>query len=621
MKSGTQISAETTDLRRFLSALISPFRVIRVLFSNQWLLIALLLCHLLLAAAFSLANPLGEAPDEADHWAYTVYLAQERSLPVGPTVTQSKHPPFYHASAALIAALFAEPSFDFLRANPDLRVPIPPGGPVNFFVHTAQESWPWRDGPLAFHLARLWSILLSLGTVVAVYGLTRSAFPAERGLALTVAGVLAFLPTFAFIGSAVSNDGAAAFFATTALWGAFAIYRSGGRLRAGWWTALALGLGLLTKVSVVAVWPSVALLVAAPFVARRAWHPFLTRQLALFVPAGLLAAPWFWRNWRLYGDPLGLELARQTIDQRLSPWTWADSWWLLKGWFLSFWGRYGAIGQIAQPLWLDWLLLALTLLSALGLARLLLRQRQGDVRFGVAILLLTIASVAAVMWRYSLVALGTDQGRLLYPALGPIVGLWVLGLTARPDRPDRCAEKIDLPVPFSLSAHLSGLALVGATALWSVAILAGLIFPAYSPARVLGFHPPATGVTPLDFGEIQLQAAELESSPLLYWTAAQPPTQDWRALLRISAEDGTLIWEWQRSPGQGRFATDRWPGGVVVRDLYAVQWPEWAGSGRYRVEVGVRSFAGAWALPSQAGQPAANPDHPFTQIGWIVYQK
>ncbi|MFZ1753439.1 MAG: hypothetical protein WAU10_06855, partial [Caldilineaceae bacterium] len=399
--------------------------------THKGMLAGLLLCHLLVALAWSAATPLGEAPDEADHWAYVVYLAQERGLPVGPEITQSKHPPLYHATAALVAGLFADPSFDFLRANPDLQVPVPVDGPSNFFIHTAQEDWPWQGGPRAFHLARLWSILLSLGTIAAAWGLMRGAFPADPALALAVAGVLAFLPTFAFIGSAVSNDGAAAFFATAALWGGFAIYRGGGRLAAGWWTPFALGLGVLTKVSVAAVWLPVALLVMGVvetqnFASLRA---SLRRLLAIFLPAGLIALPWFVRNWQLYGDATGLALARQTIDQRLTPWTWADSWWLVKGWFLSFWGRFGAIGQIAQPLWLDWLLLGLTVLAGLGLARRWQGTGENRQRFSLSVLLVSVAAVAGVMWQYSQTALGTDQGRLLYPALGPLIGLWVLGLT------------------------------------------------------------------------------------------------------------------------------------------------------------------------------------------------
>ena len=138
--------------------------------------ILLVLLHLLLATAYSIGNPLGEAPDETDHWAYVVYLARERSLPEGPRVTQSKHPPLYHATAAAVASL-TTPRFDFLRANPDVAIQPDPTQSPNFFIHTTLEDWPWTEGALAFHLARLWSVLLSSATVAAIFGLARSSAP------------------------------------------------------------------------------------------------------------------------------------------------------------------------------------------------------------------------------------------------------------------------------------------------------------------------------------------------------------------------------------------------------------------------------------------------------------
>ena len=47
--------------------------------AERWLLAGLLLGHLIIALAYSAINPLGETPDEADHWAYVVYLAQQHS--------------------------------------------------------------------------------------------------------------------------------------------------------------------------------------------------------------------------------------------------------------------------------------------------------------------------------------------------------------------------------------------------------------------------------------------------------------------------------------------------------------------------------------------------------------
>jgi hypothetical protein len=68
------------------------------------------------------------------------------------------------------------------------------------------------------------------------------------------------------------------------------------------------------------------------------WRRWAVSCFAVLGIAVIIASPWLIRNWRLYGDPLGYYIARQTIDLRLTPWTFADSVWLLKGWFLSFWG-------------------------------------------------------------------------------------------------------------------------------------------------------------------------------------------------------------------------------------------------------------------------------------------
>ena len=62
-----------------------------------------MLARLLLGLIYGAAIPLGEAPDEADHHAYAAYIAHEHRLPEGAWMTQAKHPPLYHALAALIA--------------------------------------------------------------------------------------------------------------------------------------------------------------------------------------------------------------------------------------------------------------------------------------------------------------------------------------------------------------------------------------------------------------------------------------------------------------------------------------------------------------------------------------
>lgn len=576
----------------------------------------LVLLHLLLAGAYSVWNPLGEAPDEADHWAYVVYLARERALPVGPQQTQSKHPPLFHASAALVASL-AEPSADFLRPNSDIAIAPGPTQSPNFFVHTAQEAWPWRGGVLAFHLARGWAVLLSSLTVAAVYGLGRAALPQRPGVALLAMGLAATLPEFAFIGSTVNNDGAAALFATLGLWGGFAIYQGGGRLRSGWWTPPALGLGLLAKVSTTALWPVVGLLIvlgaaraglasgrapggAWPAAVWRTRPRWVITGPAVFVPALVIAAPWWLRNWRLYGDPLGLALMRATVDERSGGWGLAETGWLLRGWFFSFWGKFGGAGHIPYPVWVYWLWGALALAGLIGLV--ITWRRERGARLPMALLALAVLAVAAGIGRYSLIALGTDQGRLLFPALGPLLLLLALGLAAW--------------IP-ARHAHSLGAALIGGVALLALYGLLGVIRPAFGPP-----HPPTPGEiaalsvgVPITFGELTLAGRQLEGDPVLYWQAKAAPAQDWRTLLRVVAEDGALVWEWQRSPGYGRFSTDRWPAGTVMADRYEVKWPGWAGPGRYRVEVGLAPAGGAFVLPN--GPQGIVADSPYAFLGWL----
>lgn len=101
------------------------------------------------------------------------------------------------------------------------------------------------------------------------------------------------------------------------------------------------------------------------------WSRFALRSLGwlalTFGAAGAVAAPWMLRNYRLYGDPLGWDLVRATVDLRQLPLGWADLAWLVKGLFTTFWGRFGGAVRIRLPTAVYGLLGGLTALSAAGL--------------------------------------------------------------------------------------------------------------------------------------------------------------------------------------------------------------------------------------------------------------
>ena len=97
-----------------------------------------------------------------------------------------------------------------------------------------------------------------------------------------------------------------------------------------------------------------------------------------------------------------------------------------------------------------------------------------------------------------------------------------------------------------------------------------------------------------------VSASAARAGVTLYWRAARPLALDLRPALRLLDGSGNLLWERKRSPAAGRFSTDRWPAGRLVRDVYAV--PADLLAGAARIELGVQPFPDGDWLPV-GGQP------------------
>jgi hypothetical protein len=254
-----------------------------------------------------------------------------------------------------------------------------------------------------------------------------------------------------------------------------------------------------------------------------------------------------------------------------------------------------------MPSWIYWILAVICVIGATGLIR-AWRRFPTDFRPAILLLILSVVLVALGIWRYSLVALGTDQGRLLYPAISAIVTLLALGLAAW------TAARWRPVVATTGIVALAGLSVYG---------LVGVIQPAFArPLAVTetGLNSESDRVR---FGELVLVDWQTSPEPQLLWYAPQKPTDDWRTNLRVVAEDGSLVWEWRRSPGYGRWSTDHWPAGTTLRDEYEVDWPDWAGPGRYRLELSVQPLFGDPVIPVVAGQPATTQDQGIYFLGWL----
>ncbi len=570
--------------------------------------------YLILALAYSVVQPLGEAPDEADHYAYVRYLGLHHALPSGPEVTQSKHPPLYHAAAAALTS-WTGLDFAFLRSNPD-AFPLGPDAPANFFVHTTLEDFPWQGGALAMHLGRLLSVLFGAVTVWAAWRLGSVLFPERSEVGLLAAAFLAGLPGFLYIAGAMSNDNAAGALGSLALLLLAQTLRRGAAWKRSLGLGVVFGLGLLAKLGTLSLWPLVVLALAGAFWPRRrqprAWleaagHAVLAWGLGLAI-----ASPWLLRNWRLYGDPMGWSLVRATVDQRTGPLTGADLVWLGRGLFTYFWGRFGPIGQVRYPAPHYLLFLLVVLLLALGAIHYLRRLLPRDHPSIFSVLLLAAAPALVVLSivQYSTIALGTDQARLMWPAVAAIAGWVGVGVAGG-------ANRLRLPVRVLVPGFIALMAAFGLAAL-------GLVLrPAFAPDPALTLRPAPAAAPIAVFGDhLELVGANLPAEPLvvgaplalrLRWQVDAPVSDDLRPVVRLVHEDGWLAAEWDHSPAEGRYPTDRWQPGTVVIDPYHLQ-PNPASPGRYQVLVGVRPFRGEWLPPDGAA------GSPFVAVGAITYR-
>jgi len=360
--------------------------------------------------------------------------------------------------------------------------------------------------------------------------------------------------------------------------------------------------------------------------------PTAIAHLALAYGIGLLfAAPWLLRNVRLYGDPFCVELVRATVDQRVGPIGLREAIWLLEGFHPTFWGRFAAAGQVPMPAWFYALAAVFTVAVIAGAIRFLLRSElivnrsPFTINCSLALHLVLLAAAPLLMflsiYRYSAIALGTDQARLMWPALSAMavwVGVGVVGLGDwEPSRRDWVRGKE--------GKRGRDYALVGGfaagMALFGLAALLGVIRPGFAPPQPVTMAEAGAAAPLARFGDLELVGVELPDGPLvqgqpvpvrLLWRAAAPLGDDLRPALRLVHQDGWLAAEWSHAPAGGRYSTDRWRPGEVIADDYLVL-PQPGSPGMFTVEVGVRPFGGDWLDP--AGLPG-----PFTPLGQVIFE-
>ena len=555
----------------------------------------ILAAFLVLATAYNVAVPLLEKPDEKWHYPYVQNIARGRGLPVygeGAWNQEGGQGPLYYVLAAAATFGVDDSDFDILaRWNP-FYTPLedrPRNDNPNRFIHTAGEDWPYRGATLALHLARQVSVLMGALTVLGAYLIIREIFPARRALAAGAAAVVAFNPMFLFIASAVSNDVTVAATASLAAWAALRLARRDSHLlRQSALLGLLLGLALLSKTSAVALAPLAGGALLYRAWRDRSWRALLLGGLTVALVTLTVTGWWYARNWRLYGDPLGMEVWLQHFGVRDPKPTLLDLVPEFDGLEMSYWAVFGWRDMVVDG-WIYTLFFVIDRLAllgwAVGLARLLWRRRGGlfspgkgsatggiDSMVGLGLVWLWLITAFAALLRY-MQLIWANHGRLLFPAAAA-VGV-VLFVGWRSWLPRRAAP------------WLAALTAIGLIAL-SVICLWGYIVPAYAPpprlttaqiaaiphrldvefggvARLLGYDLPDETLQPGDTLEVTL-----------YWQATGETDQNYALFVHLLDEQDLIVAQKNTHPGLGNFPTSRWRVGDSFAETYRLLVPETA---------------------------------------------
>ncbi|NUQ36964.1 MAG: glycosyltransferase family 39 protein [Caldilineales bacterium] len=567
-----------------------------------WLLLGLFLA---LALLYNGVTPIGEADNELSHYRYIQYVKANRSLPrtdaalpLAPVADQCldpaqglddaarwqfRQPPLYYILAA--ATLFWADSSDYWWPTPNqygYHAGAVDGG-RNAFLHTTAETIGDNAVVRSVKLHRLFSTLIGLLGLIAVYRSGRLLFPGPgRTGPLLLTAAVAFVPSYIFAAATINND---ILVGVLGLWGLYFCLRSVWAtpdLRAFALAALLFALAFLTKYTAIVFIPIFLLTTAV--LLWRSWRLSRGRLLktatalaALLAAQALIILWWFLRNQQVYGEAIiGYENASASWIERLTLTTLPAGADLTDAWiegirftFNTYWGLLGA-DSITLPPWQLTLLTLITALAGLGLLWEFLARRSNGRRrllvfLGLGVLLLDWYIV------FSLLFYG-GRGRYLLGLFSIFGFLYLLGSQAWRTR----------RFPW-----LGGYLYAGV--LLAISLLAPFLVlrPTYAPPPLAASADLLPGEQPVHarvgdlaelvgMGVVPGDVAPYEAVDVtLVWRALAATPNNYVIGVHLIGVDQTYFGGASHLSANGAYPTSSWQPGDVFRDTYRV----YAGAG------------------------------------------
>jgi 4-amino-4-deoxy-L-arabinose transferase-like glycosyltransferase len=399
----------------------------------RWPELAVLVYFAIAASLFAASVPVFEAPDEPFHLGYVDFLLERRELPnqldESRRVFREGHqPPLFYALAAALTLPFrgGESVLVEIERNPNHELGGGGRRDVPYYLHPPPHPFPDTGSRAAFYALRALGIGLGLLNLLLVLRIARRFLPDDA--CWLAAALVATLPQFLFISGSINNDNLANLVATAVIVASFRVLERPESAREAVALGLLLGLGLCIKKTVLALLPPVVGILAWSLARGAAPRGRLLANAGAGAGAMLAVGGWVWlRNLQLYGDPLGSEVERTTLQfivneqSLLSPY-FRYLFWKASG--ASFVGLFGWM-QIQLPLasYAYWCLLLGAGVGMAGAAAWFRGARRAAVTLAAAFGLSSLAAVVHYNTTFP-----EPQGRFLFPVIAPVAAAAALGI-------------------------------------------------------------------------------------------------------------------------------------------------------------------------------------------------
>ncbi len=547
-------------------------------------LLALVALSFCISALYAFVNPHYEAPDELSHYPMVQYLATH-GLALPPQDPAANHPwhqegsqpPLYYLMVAVLTSPIPQDDLALVRREYPLALvgQSSPDGGMNLMIHSGEV--PTDGGFLATRVARLFSAVLGALTVAVTFYTAKALFPERPELIWGAAGFNAVLPMFAFISGSVNNDNLSNLLGNLTILLLIRLVLM--TQPPGWkWYAglgLAVGGGILSKLSMGFAIPMVAVVLLLLSIRFRDWKPLIIGGLISGGLTVLIAGWWYLRNAQLYGDPTGLSMFLKLVGERPVPLDLAGVLRESAGFNQTFWGLFGSV-NVVMPDVFYMVYHIVTLIGIIGgvgfwLRGLLIRRYRDSqpprwwIAAGISVGWILVTLLACIRWTSITPA---SQGRLTFVALSSI-SLWLMvGLT------------IVFPARFRRMAVAGGVSILGIISILTPFLV---IAPAYAlpptidsaPALVTWSEPDAGGQIAL-IGQSDLPAEVVPATYVQFdvdFEVAAPLSQDYALFVHILTPDGVIVAQRDAYPGRGLMATRDLPAGRTWRNPIAVYLP------------------------------------------------